>query len=196
MIITILAEPRSGSTSLLHWFGCHPDYTIMFEPSDTITVNAYFKSDKYSKKLSKNIHDEMFDTSTYKYNTPNLVIKEIAGITDYHIKLINSSDKVIVLFREDYEKQLESFISAYNTQNWFNQYVYDEKHIVTQEQSHLNKSKEQIESYKSKYFSISYEELYYRGKIKELVDYIGDFDLNSIPFPYGKKYRLDKKPII
>jgi hypothetical protein len=74
--------------------------------------------------------------------------------------------------------------------------MYNNKQIVTQEQSALNKSKEEIEVYKSKYFSISYEDLYYHGKIKELVDYIGDYGLNSIPFPYGKKYRLDKKTII
>lgn len=196
MIITILSEPRSGSTSLLHWFGCHRDYTISFEPIDTITIDDSIKSNKYSKKSSKNIHDKIFDISSFKYDTSHLVIKEIAGVTEYHKKLIHSSDKVIVLFREDYQKQLESFVLAYNTQNWFNQYVYNEKYIVTQEQSVLNKSKEQIEGYKSKYFSISYEDLYYRGKIKELIDYIGNSDLNSIPFPYGNKYRLDKKPII
>ena len=188
MVITILAEPRSGSSNLLHWFGLHPNYTLVFEP---ITNPTFFK-----KKSSKNLkYSNLNDINSYKYNTPHLVIKEIANITEYHNTILNNSDKVIVLFREDYKKQLESFMLAYNTDNWFGQYVYDEKCIVTQEQLVLNKSKEQIEAYKSKYFSISYEDLYYRDKIKELIEYIGDSDLNSIPFPYGKKYRLDKKTI-
>ena len=188
MVITILAEPRSGSSNLLHWFGLHPNYTLVFEP---ITNPTFFK-----KKSSKNLkYGNLNDINSYKYNTPHLVIKEIANITEYHNTILNNSDKVIVLFREDYKKQLESFMLAYNTDNWFGRYVYDEKYIVTQEQLILNKSKEQIEVYKSKYFSISYEDLYHRDKIKELIDYIGDSDLYSIPFPYGEKYRLDKKTI-
>jgi NhaP-type Na+/H+ and K+/H+ antiporter len=189
MVITILAEPRSGSSNLLYWFGRSPNYTMAFEP----IMNPFF----FKKKSSKNLtYNNLNDINSYKYNTSHLVIKEIANITEYHNTILHNSDKVIVLFREDYKKQLESFILAYNTDNWFGQYMYDEKHVVTQEQSALNKSKEQIEAYKSKYFSISYEDLYYRGKIKELVDYIGDSELNSIPFPYGKKYRIDKKTII
>ena len=189
MTITILAEPRSGSSNLLNWFGCHLDYTIAFEP---IRSPTFFK-EKSSKKLT---YDNLNDISSYKYDTPHLVIKEITNITEYHNKILDKSDKVIVLYREDYNKQLESFKSAYNTQNWFNKYVYDEQNILIHEQTVLTKSKEQTKLFKLKYFSISYEDLYYRGKIKELVDYIGDSDLNSIPFPYGKKYRLDKKPII
>lgn len=189
MIITILAEPRTGSSNLLYWFGCNSNYTIVFEP---ITNPTFLK-----KKSSKNLtYTDLNNIDSYEYNTPHLVIKEIANITEYHKTIIHNSDKIIVLFREDYEKQLESFMLAYNTDNWFGQYMYNNKQIVTQEQSALNKSKEEIEVYKSKYFSISYEDLYYRGKIKELLDYIGDSDLSSIPFPYGKKYRLDTKTII
>ena len=189
MIITILAEPRSGSSNLLNWFGCHLDYTIAFEP---IRSPSFFK-EKSSKKLT---YENLNDISSYTYDTPHLVIKEITNITKYHNKILDNSNKVVVLFREDYDKQLESFKYAYNTQNWFNSYVYDEKYILYQEQSVLNKSKEQIEVYKSKYFSISYEDLYYRGRIKEVINYIGDSSLNSIPFPFGKKYRLDKKQMI
>jgi hypothetical protein len=189
MIITILAEPRSGSSNLLNWFGCHLDYTIAFEP---IRSPTFFKK-KSSKKLT---YDNLNDISSYKYDTPHLVIKEITNITEYHNKIIDKSDKVIILYREDYNKQLESFKSAYNTQNWFNKYVYNEQNILDQEHSVLNKSKEQIEIYKSKYFSISYEDLYYRERIKEVINYVGDSSLNSIPFPFGKKYRLDKKQMI
>lgn len=56
--------------------------------------------------------------------------------------------------------------------------------------------KEELKKYKSKNFLImSYEDLYYRNKIKTLIDYINLPELYDLKFPYGKKYRIFKSII-
>ena len=37
MVITILAEPRSGSTNLTNWFYCNENFTTLFEPLNPIS---------------------------------------------------------------------------------------------------------------------------------------------------------------
>ena len=67
MIITILSEPRSGSTNLLFWLGQHNECTVLLEPS----TNSEYK--KYSNK-EVSIND-INDFNTWKFLTKHLVIK-------------------------------------------------------------------------------------------------------------------------
>ena len=87
MIVTILAEPRSGSTNLTNWFYFNKNFTTLFIPSDP--------KSKWHKAVSP---------KEYKYTTEHLLIKE----DYYHYKnfdeLIGISDKVILLYRENIEE--------------------------------------------------------------------------------------------
>lgn len=187
MRILILSEFRSGSTSLLNWFNLNVNYSIAFQP---ITNPKYIFKRKSTKSL---ICNDIHNIDSYQYNTKNLVIKEVAPIEEFELlSILEKIDKIVILFREDYETQLQSFLFASNINNWETQYIYDDKSILNKEHLLLDNSKKQIKKYKSKYFSISYEDLYYRGKIQKLIDYIGDSDLSSTSFPYGRKYRLEK----
>jgi hypothetical protein len=174
MIITILAEPRSGSTNLLNWFFHNKDFTIWFLPSD-------YKSKWYIDK----------PPSHYKYITKFLLIKE----DYYHYKnyqeLIEISDKVILLYRENEMEQIESWINAKTTNNWDREW----KLTNIKNETEISFFKELKQSFKDNYldksyFKISYEELYYSGNFQKLLDYLNVTELENKNFPYGKKYRI------
>jgi NhaP-type Na+/H+ and K+/H+ antiporter len=186
MVITILCEPRSGSTNLLNWFGSHDNYTHVFEP----LTNPGYSKIKSDKNL---IFNNIKDIKSWQYNTENIVVKEIAHSNIDYKHFLKNSDKVIVLFRENYEEQTKSFLMSSTTQNFFNPYSYDETMIKDKTSIYLEVTKNEIKKYfDSNYFLISYEDLYYNGKIKQLIDYIGTNDLNYKSFPFGTKYRKEK----
>ena len=95
MVITILAEPRSGSTNLANWFFLNKKFTTLFTPSDP-------KSKWYKTQSPKQ----------YNYNTEHLLVKE----DYYHYKnydeLIEISNKIILLYRENSEEQIHSWTNA------------------------------------------------------------------------------------
>ena len=186
MIITILAEPRTGSNHLASWFGKIDTFTTFYEP-----LNVGMKS----------YNEYKGDTppSTWKYDTKHLLVKEIYGADVMKLKeLISISDKLILLYRENVELQEESLKMAVYTGNWNTKWVYTAKMI--QRLSHLN-----IDWYTNlklnfkseyldndSYFKISYEELYYNNGLQRIVDYIDLPEVQNIGFPHGKKYRIDK----
>jgi hypothetical protein len=173
MIITILAEPRSGSTNLANWFYFNKDFTTLFIPSD-------IKSKWYKSQSPKE----------YTFTTKHLLIKE----DYYHYKnydeLIEISDKVILLYRENLEEQIESWINAKITNNWENQWVSknikDDSEVLFFTELKNSFKKEYLDK---DYFKISYEELYYNNGIDSIKEYIqlGGFG----KFPIGKKYRIN-----
>jgi len=66
MIVTIIAEPRSGSTNLAIWFSHLESFTVLFEPTNpTIAGNNKF------------INILPID---WKYNTNHMLVKEIYTI--------------------------------------------------------------------------------------------------------------------
>ena len=178
MVITILAEPRSGSTNLTNWFYFNKDFTTLFEPLNPI-----------SKWYQKNIEPQ-----DYKYNTKHLCIKEVYYPHKDWDSLSSISDKIIVLYRENRQEQLESFLSAITTNNWDKQYIYKPKEsdLLNEKTIYFNTLKTEFkEKYVNKeYFTISCEELYYKNKFQDLLDYI-DLNLENKNFPYGTKYRVN-----
>jgi len=84
VVITILAEPRSGSTNLTNFFESNKDITILQEP-----LNEYGKS--YKKNIPIN---------RWTYNTNHLLIKEVYDPNKNLKELIQFSDKIIILYRE------------------------------------------------------------------------------------------------
>jgi hypothetical protein len=185
MVITILAEARSGSTNLAHWFSQKENFTVFYEPLNPgmAQLNEY-KGDTSPK--------------TWKYDTKHLLIKELYGVEKTQLEeLISITDKIILLYRENTELQEESFKMAVHTGNWDRKWSYHPK--VTNRLSKMNIDwfRERKTNFKSEYldnnsyFKISYEELYYNDGFQRIVDYIDLPEVQNIDFPYGEKYRVD-----
>lgn len=175
MVITILAEPRSGSTNLANWFYSNKNFTTLFIPSDP-------KSKWYKPESPKD----------YKYNTEHLLIKE----DYYHYKnfneLIFTSDKIILLYRENTKEQIESWTNAKLTNNWDTYWVSKNIKNDNEVEFFMELKNSFKKEYLDKdYFKISYEELYYSNGFQKIVDYINLDCIKNENFPYGKKYRLD-----
>jgi hypothetical protein len=179
MIITILAEPRSGSTNLTNWFYFNNNFTTLFEPSN---VGSKWYQNEIAPK-------------DYKYNTNHLCIKEIYYPGINWDSLLNVSDKIIVLYRENTQEQLESFLNSIKTNNWHTNYVYkpEENSLLKEKALYFNILKTEFkEKYINKqFFTISYEELYYNNGFEKIVNYLNIPDVKNIGFPIGKKYRIN-----
>jgi uncharacterized protein YrzB (UPF0473 family) len=178
MVITILAEPRSGSTNLTNWFYFNKNFTTLFEPANP--VSKWYQNEITPKD--------------YKYNTKHLCIKEIYYPDINWDSLLTISDKIIVLYRENGKEQLESFLNSIKTNNWHLPYVYKtSENSITKEKTEYFKilKSEFKEKYVNKdFFKISYEELYYNNGFQKILDYLNMDELENKNFPYGTKYRI------
>lgn len=186
MIILLIAEARSGSTNLAKWLKkCLPDFELLNEP--------------FNKKSHFNIHHKKIDYSK------NIIISEKFFYNKDLIEfLISKSDIVFSLHRENIKEQIESYIIAHYTNNWFDDYddSFFTNHIIDgmfkKEVDEFLIQKNEFSEFilENNIKSFSYEGLYYQNKISELKDYL---NINTdIPFPFGKKYRnsTDKKSIV
>jgi uncharacterized protein YrzB (UPF0473 family) len=180
MIVTILAEPRSGSTNLANWFLLKNEFTVLFEPITNLKLKWY----------KNNI-----PPSEWQYTTNHLLVKEIGHAYFDFSELINISDKIIVLYRENGQEQLESFLNAIKTNNWHTNYVYkkEENDLLKEKSIYFNILKTEFkENYINKeFFTISYEELYYNNGFQKILDYLNIDELENKNFPYGSKYRVN-----
>jgi len=193
MIITILAEYRSGSTNLAKWFDLNSNFTVLVE-----ALNPYGIG---NRRQIHNIIKSDKNPKTWVYPTTHLLVKEIYDKRiPYLNDLIQVSDKIIVLYRENLEVQLESFINGSITNKWDAKWMYkfiDDANIDKKTQLLIDNffdvkndiKKDLIES--EKYFTISYEELYFNNGFQKLVDYINLEEVQNINFPFGEKYRID-----
>jgi hypothetical protein len=175
MVITLLCEPRSGSTNLANWFYFKKIFTTLFIPSDP--------KSKWHKPESPR---------DYKYNTEHLLIKE----DYYHYKnfdeLISISDKVILLYRENTKEQIESWVNARLTNNWHNQWVLKNLKDNNEIEFFTSLKNSFKKEYLDKdYFKISYEDLYYNSGFQKVLDYLNIDSLKNENFPYGQKYRIN-----
>jgi hypothetical protein len=183
MIVTILSEPRSGSTNLAKWFSINKDFTVLFEP-----FNPDMKSSKWYKFGES--------PTIWKYNTKHLLIKEIYDKNHPQLnELMGISDKIIILYREDIETQTESWINAYNTKNWDNPWVYIEPKKLSEDiMKYFYDIKHSLKENfieAKQHFTISYEELYYNNGLQRVVDYLNIDGVENVGFPYGQKYRIN-----
>lgn len=179
MIITILAEPRSGSTNLANWFFFNKKFTTFFTPTDE--KSEWYQNGKEPKD--------------YVYITDHLLIKEDYYQYNDYSKIIEISDKVILLFRENEKDQILSWTNAKKTNNWdqqwVNNFIHDESETIF--------FKELKQSFKEKYlsknnfFKISYEDLYFNNGIESIKKYLQLSEIHDDIFPIGQKYRLEKK---
>lgn len=186
MIISVIAEPRSGSTNLAIWFSHMQNFTVLFEPTNP----TIYGNDKFINVLP----------DKWEYNTEHLFVKEI--YTKNNIiqkKLLKISDKVIILYREDKKSQFESWKHAVLTNKWDEQWIYKQTIPTIQAKNMHNSFLELMDDMRTEYiddnsyFKISYEELYYNNGIERILKYIELPKIENIGFPYGKKYRVDAK---
>jgi hypothetical protein len=178
MVITILAEPRSGSTNLINWFINKKEFTILKEPITSPEWEWY--KNGVSPKL-------------WTYKTPHLIIKEIYHPSIDFSELMEISDKIIILYRENKNQQSESWLNANKTNNWDKPWIFKKELIENEDTTFFNTIKDGIKrDYLDKnYFNISYEELYYNNAFQKIVDYINLDTIKNKNFPYGKKYRIN-----
>jgi hypothetical protein len=183
MVITILTEPRSGSTNLANWFVFNKNFTVFFNPD--------IKPEHKNKKTIQ-WYQNGVPPKDYIYKTPHLLIKEDFYPHKDFTEFIEISDKVILLYRQSMEEQIQSWINAKTTDNWHNQWV--SKNVENSSESAFFtelKGKFKERYLDKNYFKISYEELYYDNGFQKIVDHLNLDCVKNENFPYGKKYRVN-----
>jgi hypothetical protein len=187
MVITILAEPRSGSTNLALWFRLQKNFTVFLEPLNP-NMAAY---DEYKNGVSPKL---------WEYETPHLLIKEICNSSVKDIpELLEMSDKIVMLYRKNKSQQMESWLNANTSGKWYAKWKPNSL-IITNKQDKVAYFNDMIESFKTDYlnndsfFKISYEELYHSDGFNRLLNYLNMDDLEDIAFPYGEKLRIEGTP--
>jgi hypothetical protein len=179
MIISLIVEPRSGSTNLANCFYNNIDFTVLFQPSDP-------KSKWYTKDTPND----------YRYLTKHLMIKEDFLSNNYFKELVGISDKVIFLYRENIEEQISSWVNAKITDNWENNWSYDSKIMLDNETEIIffKYLKEKFVSFMEanpNSLKISYEELYNNNGFDKIREFLGLDNTKDIIFPIGKRYRVN-----
>lgn len=176
MKILLLCEPRSGSTNFANWFSYDKRFSVLFNATDP-------KSRWYKKEGPEN----------YKYKTEHLIIKEDFYPFKKYSSIIEKSEKVIFLFRENEKEQIESWCNSIKTGNWDKEWIWKESNYSLSEEVFFKKLKskfrETLENNKG--ISISYEDLYTRSGINKIVGYLEIDGLDKKIWPIGEKYRSD-----
>ena len=179
MIITILSEPRSGSTNLANWFFIRKDFTVLYEPYNV-------KSEWYKNEIPP---------KEWVFTTDHLLIKEIYSKEINYTDLLAISDKIIVLHRENSYEQSLSWENAVATNNWDRHWIYEEnsekKQTVGMDYFYDIKEGMKDHYINKNHFTISYEELYYNNGFQRVVDYLNISGVVNVGFPYGQKYRIN-----
>jgi LPS sulfotransferase NodH len=184
MVITIIAEPRTGSTNLGKWFLTNKEFTVLFEPLNKTSTN-------YKKGESVN---------EWKYNTNHFLIKEIYTPDICLTELIQFSDKIIILYRENKKEQSESWVMANSTDNWTESWRPNDKIKYHANNTKIDYFYNLVDGFNTNYvsnenyFKISYEELYYNDGLNKIIDYLNLDCVKNVNFPFGQKYRIDSAP--
>ena len=186
MRIIFICEPRSGSTMLARWFHEQGEFDVRWE--SFIKTNSDWVGGQPSNYTIK---------KEFKY----LILKEVY-YTDYEvevdwIKFIDSFDKVVFLYREDKNDQLKSWNYSVETHNWCQPYEYNNNTPINiAKQNYFFKLKDRFTNFrltnKHKGFTISYEDLYVKGKIGDLKAYLNLPHPLDRKFPEGQRLRYSK----
>jgi hypothetical protein len=181
MRILIIAEARTGGTTLIDYFEkVFTEYEIVTEPytnlKDWIETNDITNVDWYKKK-------------------DNVIVKEIFD-GEYNFKnFIDSSDKVICIYRKNWFEQTRSVLYAENGDTFLHNYnIEDVNKVITEEmiyKRYLHRIRNLKKSFmdfieSNNLLSVSYEDLYYEDGIDIIKKYINIE--SEISFPPTKKY--------
>jgi hypothetical protein len=190
MIYTIIAEGRSGSQNLLNWFSTAlPQFETIHEP---------FNSDetRYTQDISGN------DLSWIQPNR-NYVIKELWHTDRNFVPLIEKSDKIICLYRENWFEQVSSLLYAFKTNKWHSKYTVEKLRETISEGEILDYYETIHKGVKEKFqefikenglLSITYEDLYYGQGIYDIKEHFKIDSGNN--FPFSGRYLTKDNPLI
>lgn len=190
MIYTIIAEPRSGGVSLMNWIEkLLPEFIIAQEP-------WFNENDLWITGEDVSEVDWI-----KKYN--NICIREIYKPTRDFTNIINISDKVLCLYRDNWEEQVRSSLYQENNGSYVD--TYNEEDVMNEVTSEMIKYryvyyfKEHKDKFKkfikeNNFISVSYEELYY-GDAIDIVKKHFNFD-NNVEFPINTRHlKRDGVPV-
>ena len=179
MIVSLIVEPRSGSTNLANTFFNDNEFTVLYLPSDPM-------SKWYTESSPKD----------YPFVTKHLMVKEDFYTNKDFSELLNISDKTIFLHRENAEDQIISWVNAKTTNNWDGQWKYN-KDILYNQEDEVNYFKDLKSQFNKLMLDnpdslcISYEDIYNRNGFDRIKEYLGEEVSNKINSPAGKRYRID-----
>jgi len=185
MTILLIAEARSGSTNLAKWLKKSlPDFNLLNEPFN-------FRSS-----------DFVGNNRIIDYTKDNIISEKYFFNESLINDMIEKSDIVFCLKRERLVDQLESYIVAHKTNNWYDEYnpqdIYENIEGLSEEIKKFVDSKKQLSDFvkENNIKTFTYENLYYENGIQDLKTFLNI--KTDVPFPYGKKYRKDinKKTVI
>lgn len=186
MLVTILAEPRTGTQSLHYWIKkFSKKYRSVFEPFNALSED-YKARPAYDMSW---MNDDVSYIVHEKYFPEKIDIE----------KIVSLSDMTICIRREDVRSQIESYVHAVESGLWRGKYV-ENLSLIDNIDSLFAKERDYFLMLKSEFNAFidlhniktfSYEDLYFNGKIKDLVDYI-DLDVCE-DFPYGERYRTERQ---
>jgi hypothetical protein len=185
MIYTIIAEGRCGGQALLGWLNASLK-------NEYIIVNEPFRK-------GNNIYTT--DTTKTDFNwlkeNKNYIIKELNddNSSETFKPLLDLSNKIICIYRENWKEQLYSQLYGQRTKRWHTKYTIEQRDKLVSENDVIEYYNNFYKEKKKKfqYFikennleSISYEELYYNNGIEKIKKH---FNIESnIEFPYGQRY--------
>jgi hypothetical protein len=182
MIYTIIAEPRSGGVSLMNWVEKSlPNFTISQEPwfvENDLWVNGEDVSEVEWVK---------------KYD--NIFIREIYKPTRDFNNLIEISDKVLCLYRDNWEEQIRSSLFQETNEKYLDNYdESDVLDVVTNDMirhRYVYYFKEHKEKFKlfikeNNFPSVSYENLYYGDGIETIKKHF-NFE-TDVEFPLNNRH--------
>lgn len=191
MVYTLIAEPRSGGTDLTDWFEeVLTGFTIAQEP--------YLKN-------SENFFSHTEDVTDVKWidEHENVFIREIYERGRDFTNLINRSDKVFCLYRNNWYAQTKSKLFHQYQTEYRRHYTKKEMDeianhdmIVDHYYVEFGKDKKSFQNFikTNKFMSVSYENLYYGNDIQKIIEF---FNFNTdIKFPLSVRHLKteDNKP--
>jgi hypothetical protein len=190
MIYTIIAEGRSGSQNLLNWLSTAlPNFESIHEPFNP-------NETRYTQDISGN------DLSWIVPNR-NYIIKELWHTDRNFVPLIEKSDKIICLYRENWFEQVSSLLYAFKTNKWHSKYTVEKLRDTISEGEILDYYENIQKDVKEKFQkfiqergikSVSYEDLYQGQGIYDVKGHFGiETDHN---FPFSGRYLTKDNPLI
>lgn len=187
MVYTIIAEARTGGTHLVDsLYKELPNFELAVEPWNGAPNNFTDNND--------------ISNVDWIDNYENIIIKEIWNDNDdvNFLPLIEKSDRVLCLYKENWYSQIKSMLYSRNFQEWQLEYKKtDVEKMVGDDEiyefyyDHFKWYKKEFQNFiKTKNLpSISYEKLYFQNGVEEIKIL---FNLkNTFQFPIYERYLKD-----
>lgn len=185
MVYTIIAEARTGGSHLVEALNKElPHFQLAAEPWNGAPNNFTDSND--------------VTQIDWINNYENIIIKEIYTSDRNFSPLINRSDKVFCIFRENWYAQLRSTLYHQRFDEWQWSYkktdmdsAVSEEEIYDKYHKHYKSNKKHFQDFikRMNLPSISYEKLYFQNGVSEVKEI---FNLNdSFEFPIYERHLKD-----